>query len=367
MSIPLRRVVAPVDAATIRWLHQLALLPFLLPTFLPAQAATGVGIATIEVVDPVNGGRMPGFVFYPSSKPTTDVTLIGPYNVAATFDAAALPGGRPLVVISHGNAGSALGHHDLAVHLARHDFIVATLEHPGDNFHDQSGVGHSTTIVGRPIQVAATISTVLEDPRWKPLIDPDRIGVAGFSAGGYTSLLVVGAVPRFDRFIGYCERHPDDRTICADARRLGADAARNGQTLADVMAAAQKDIRRWGDTRDPRVTAAFVMAPLSLIFDSAGVAAIDRPVFLYYGENDAVLLPSENALHLQPLMKTLTGVRAVAGADHWVFIAPCSPELARSIGDICRDPAGVDRAKVHERVNADALAFFRETLGVTDR
>jgi predicted dienelactone hydrolase len=214
---------------------------------------------------------MPGFVFYPSTQPVKDATPIGPYHINATLGAPEQPGPKPLVVISHGNGGSALGHHDLATYLAAHGFVVATIEHPRDNFHDQSGVGYSSTLVGRPIEISETISALLDDPRWKPLIDPNRIGVAGFSAGGYTSLLLVGAVPQFNRFLAYCNRYPDDEPTCTDARRLTSPE--------DFLAQAQKDLTRWGATADPRVKAAFVMAPLSLIFDAAGAASIDRPVF----------------------------------------------------------------------------------------
>ena len=107
------------------------------------------------------------------------------------------------------------------------------------------------------------------------------------------------------------------------------------------------------------------MAPLSLVFDKAGAATIDRPVFLYYGQNDHVLPPLENAQHIQALISTLAGVKVVPHADHWVFLAPCSTELARDAGEICTDPPGVDRSKVHTQINADALAFFRKALNVT--
>jgi predicted dienelactone hydrolase len=63
-----------------------------------------------------------------------------------------------------------------------------------------------------------------------------------------------------------------------------------------------------------------------------------------------------------PLVKTLAGVRKVPKADHWVFLAPCSAELAKTAGAICRDPAGVNRVRAHAQLNADALAFFRKTL-----
>jgi predicted dienelactone hydrolase len=298
------------------------------------------------------------------STQATSTTVVGPYHVAASLDAPAIPGAKPLVMISHGNGGSALGHHDLATYLASHDFIVAALEHPRDNFHDTSGVGHASVLVGRPIQVKATISTLLADPRWKNLIDANRIGVAGFSAGGYTSLLVVGAVPQFPRFLDYCRRHPDDPNTCGGTKQLTTEAASHGQTLEQYVAALQNSLARWGSTADPRVKAAFVMAPLSLIFAQTCAAAIDRPVFLYYGQDDHVLLPPENAAHLRPLIPTLAGVKVVPKADHWVFLSPCSPELTKDAPVICSDPPGVDRVAVHAQIQVDALAFFRKTLDV---
>jgi predicted dienelactone hydrolase len=217
-------------------------------------------------------------------------------------------------------------------------------------------------MIGRPIQVKATISMLLDDPHWKTLIDPGRIGVAGFSNGGYTSLLVLGAVPQFTRFVDYCKAHPDDPSVCGYLKQLVAQLATQGLTTTQMLTAMQGELHRWGDTHDPRVKAAFVMAPLSLIFDKAGLAPIDRPVFLYYGQDDEVLRPDYNALHIAPLIKTLVDVKMIPNAGHYVFLAPCSPELTKQVPELCRDPSGVDRVAAHARINADALAFFRRTL-----
>src|SRR3546814_14387701 len=104
------------------------------------------------------------------------------------------------------------------------------------------------------------------------------------------------------------------------------------------------------------------MPPQCISFDASGAAGIDRPVVLYYGEDDRVLLPSENALHVAPLISTLAGIRSVPNAGHWVLLAPCSEALAKEVGEICRDPAGVDRGEVHAPANADALEFFRQAV-----
>ena len=337
--------------------RMLTLALLLAPVIAIAQAVTGVGFQSITIHDPVNGGTTPGFVFYPSAQPSK-ITWRGSYEVHATPDAPPIVGAKPLVVISHGHSGSDLGHHDLAVYLASHGFVVATVEHPRDNFHDTSGVGSAAVLDGRPIQVKATIDELLNDPRWKALIDPNRIGVTGFSAGGYAALMVVGAVPRFDLYVGYCERHPQDPD-CGLLEKLQSQG-----TATAALAALQASVDHWGKPNDPRVKAAFVMAPLSLVFDQAGLAHVDRPVFLYYGQDDQVLMPKENVLHIAPLIKRLTGIEMIPKAGHYVFLSPCSAQLTKDAPDICKDPPGVDRVAEHQKINASALAFFRKTLGV---
>lgn len=344
--------------------YLLAFMLFVVPAVSCAETANGVGFRSISVRDPVNGGTMPGYVFYPSAQ-AEGVTWRGPYELAATADASAIPGAKPLVVISHGHGGSALGHHDLATYLASHGFVVATLEHPKDNFHDSDGDGHAVVMAGRPIQVSATITYLLGDSIWEPLIDRDRIGVAGFSNGGYTSLLLVGAVPRFARFIEYCQNSPDDQSICGGADQLKAESGSQGRTIEQAMAKMQSDLTRWGSTKDPRVKGAFVMAPLGLIFSQQGLERIKRPTLLYYAADDQVLRPLHNALHIAPLIPTLAAVKAVPKAGHYVFLAPCTPQLANEVPDLCGDPPGVDRVQVHAEINEAALAFFRKTLAAS--
>lgn len=347
---------------TIRPWFWLALLLLALPVAAFAQT-TGVGFQAISIHDPVNGGAMPGYVFYPSTQ-AKGVTRVGPYKLDATRNASAIPGAKPLVVISHGHGGSNLGHHDLAVYLASRGFIVATLQQPGDNWQDTSGTGKAVVLDGRPIQVKATISMLLHDPSWQTLIDPNRIGVTGFSAGGYTALMIVGAVPRFDRFVGYCKEQPQDAEDCALLQKWQSGGAAGAAEMKARLAALRAGLSRWGNPHDPRVKAAFVMAPLSLVFDKAGLTPIDRPVFLYYGQNDPVLIPKYNVLHIAPLIKTLVDIKMIPDAGHYVFLSPCSPSLAKNAPEICNDPPGVDRVMVHARINADALKFFRKTLDI---
>jgi hypothetical protein len=50
-------------------------------------------------------------------------------------------------------------------------------------------------------------------------------------------------------------------------------------------------------------------------------------------------------------------------ASHFVFLAPCSPQLAAAVPRICTDvPAGFDRAAFHREFNASVAKFFRDHL-----
>lgn len=350
------------DYRNVRPWCYLALVLLLIPVLAFAQVGTGVGFQPINVHDPVTGDTMPGYVFYPSAH-AKGATWVGLYKLHATRGVPAIPGPKPLVVISHGHGSSNLGLHSLATYLASHGFIVATLQHPKDNYLDTSGAGTSAVLVGRPIQVKATISMLLRHSRWKALIDPNRIGVAGYSAGGYTALMVVGAVPQFSRWISFCERYAHNVAMCAGLKNAEGvvEAASAKAHFADV----QSDLNHWGDPHDPRVKAAFAMAPVGFVFNKPGLASIDRPVFLYYAQDSNILPPKANALHIAPLIKTLVDIKMIPKARHFVFIGPCSTKLATVVPRICNIPPGANRVKATAQINADALHFFRKALNVS--
>lgn len=307
----------------------------------PAPKPTGIGVIVRETRDPITGAALPIAMLYPAAAPTRS-TQIGPYEIAATRDAPPAAGTYPLVAISHGHAGSLWGHHDLATALARAGYVVALVEHVGDSWRDQSGFRSDRSLYGRAYQVSATLDAALAEPLLSTHVDASRIAVAGFSAGGYTALLLVGAEPRWPLVPAYCARHPDDTEIC-------------GGPMRQELTPAQRR-----PTRDPRIRAAFVMAPLAIPFREGELRAITAPVFLAWAADDRVLLPDENAAAIAPLFPAtvLRGTRVIAGAGHFVFLAPCSAALARDAPPLCSDPPGIDRRQVHATLAADAIRLF---------
>jgi predicted dienelactone hydrolase len=305
----------------------------------------GAGFLDLQLTDPVEGGTMAAIVFYPT-KSDGGATQVGPFTIAATRGSAPAPGPYPLIVHSHGTGGSHLGHHDTLAALARAGFVAAAVEHPRDNYRDDSGFATDLQIIGRPHHIVALIDGVLAHATVGPLVDRARIGMAGFSAGGYTALLIAGAVPNFSLQEAY------RRAVPNDPLRGRADAADKRRRKPDLKLVS-----------DPRVKAIFVMAPaLGFVFDKAGLAKVEVPVRLYRPTADEILAHPWNAERIAQMLPKPPEYSLIEGAGHYAFLGPCPPLLATRIPEICKDPRGIDRAAIHARVNAEMIDFFRRTL-----
>ncbi len=324
-------------------LHRaIALIALLLGTSAAAAEAPGVGFRELAMKDPVGGGPMSGLVFYPAAQPAKPLP-VALFLVDAGRELEPVPGRYPLVLISHGHAGNRWGHHDLATELARKGFIVATLDHPGDNFRDTSGAGTDAVWLGRAWQLRALLDAVLAEGTVGASVDPGRVGALGFSAGGYTVLLLAGAVPDFGRLERHCKTRKK-AVLCAELAKVRA-------TRPDLK-----------NTAEPRIRSVFSMAPVGVFFDKAGLKHVKVPVRLYAAAKDEVLPVADHAAHVRASLPTPPEYTLIPRAGHYVFLAPCTPESAEQAQELCMDAPGVDREKLHRELAADAERFFSRTL-----
>ncbi|WP_164018893.1 alpha/beta hydrolase family protein [Pyxidicoccus trucidator] len=325
-------------------LHRaLPLLALLLSTSVLAEAQ-GVGFRELTMKDPVGGGAMGGLVFYPAAQLSQPLP-VGLWLVDAGRDLEPVPGRYPLVLISHGHGGDRWGHHDFATALAREGFIVASLNHPGASFKDSNGPAASTDEVwlGRAWHMKTLLDTVLADPTVGASVDPGRVGALGFSAGGYTVLLLAGAKPDLGRLERYCKTRKQ-AVLCGMLPKVRA-------TRPDLQA-----------TAEPRVRAVFSMAPVGVFFDKARLKDVKVPVRLYAAAKDEVLPVADHAGHVRASLPTPPEYTLVPRAGHYVFLAPCTPESKDEAQELCMDPPGVDRVKLHRELATDAVRFFTRTL-----
>ncbi len=308
----------------------------------PVWAAAGY-----ERLQATDGEQKPLEValWYPTEAAAEGVDL-GPFTLNIARGGAVAGKGLPLVVISHGNGGSSLGHHDTAVALAEAGFVVAAVTHTGDNHADQS---KEALMMERPRHVSRVIDHLLTKWRDRDRIDAKRIGVFGFSSGGFTALVVVGGAADLGRVGPHCAQHRSDYACQVIARRPNEAAAAG---VAGVQSG-----------RDARVRAAVVVAPaLGFTFTKASLAAISVPIQLWRAEDDVVLPHPWYAEAVRAGLPKSVDYREVPKAGHFDFLAPCTPRFASMAPPLCSSQPGFDRVAFHREFNAAVVAFFEKAL-----
>ena len=254
----------------------------------------------------------------------------------------------PLIVISHGTGGGASSHYDTALALADAGFVVVALTHTGDNYKDQSLQFSRRNFIDRPRQVSRVIDYMLNGWDGHASIDPARIGMFGFSAGGFTTLILLGGTADFNLATLFCHDHPED---------WGCQHAKD-------KAAASADDRKPAEWHhDPRVKVGVIAAPaLGHTSTKAGLAAVTQPIQLWRAERDQVAPNQWNADVVKAVLPNPPDDHPVSLAGHFAFLAPCSEALAKIAPYICQDDTGFDRAAFHQQFNQALVDFFKAKL-----
>src|ERR1700759_1259356 len=152
-----------------------------------AMPALAAGFEQIMVPAPACAPLAVG-VWYPSDAPAAPQRL-GLFEQTVANRGAVAGRGLPLIVMSHGTGGSFEGHYDTALALADAGFVVAAVTHTGDNYRDKSQVGRPDR---RPRHIKLLIDYMLASWQHHDVLDPARVGMFGFSAGGFTALVAIG-------------------------------------------------------------------------------------------------------------------------------------------------------------------------------
>ena len=308
----------------------------------PPATPPSVGLREVVLPDSLEPAGIRTWLWYPTRVPP-EPWMANIYLVHTRTNPVPVPGRKPLIVLSHGSFGYVFALHHYAEYLATHGYIVATPMHPHDNNADSSGTHTDLQLVGRSRHIARTIDGVLRDPIIGPLVDEQRIGLVGFSAGGFTALTVLGAMPDFARINEYCEGNRDDGVVCSGG-------------FEGKVRIERPD---WRQTPDPRVKAAVLMAPgMGFMFPRKTLQTVTKPVLMYRAASDQAIRHPYSEEWIAENLGRQPEYHVVPG-EHLVFIAPCPPGRT---ADVCTDPPGVDRHVVHATINAGMVDFFERTL-----
>lgn len=281
-----------------------------------------VGLRTLAVPE----GR--AWALYPGRGEARHVAF-GPYAVEVAEGAEPVGTRLPVVVVSHGKTGSPWTYRGLALAIARSGFVVALVEHAGDNRADPSRTGTLANLEARPRMVRSALDALASDDVLRDHADPARAAVVGHSIGAYTALAVAGGRP-------WC----------------GPDEAPDGAPRAvDV-------------TRDPRVRTLVLLAPAAFWYAPSGsLSSVDVPILLRTGEKDAIAPGSHGHLVVAGVARPeLVDHVVVPNAGHFSFQSPFPEAMRRPDFPPANDPEGFDRSAYEPVLAREVVAFLQKNL-----
>ena len=291
-------------------------------------------------------------VLGPPDRPVRDVG-----SVAANAALTTARERRPVILLSHGFGGTARIMGWFGIAMARGGYIVIAVDHPGNNGIDEMTVPGAILYWDRADDLRAALEAVERDPIIGSHLDLTRLGVAGFSYGGFTALVAGGARVDPSRLARFCAANPDDG-VCRPQREFAITPEQVAETYSRPETAV--DLARAGDDHSvPGVRAVFAMAPaLVQALDPTSLANLRIPAHIVLGDADGVAPPATNGLVAAKLIPGAE-LQQLANVGHYDFLATCT-DAGRKVVPICN--VRVPQADTHNQAITAAQDFFGRNL-----
>jgi predicted dienelactone hydrolase len=197
------------------------------------------------------------------------------------------------------------------------------------------------------------------------VLDVQRVGHEGMSAGGLPSVSLAGAQWSPSRLAAHCDAHiADDFSSCVGlATELTGDAF-DGLKLA--VARRVVDWKFGNETtpqgwNEPRIAAVVAAVPMAVPIDMASLAQPRVPLGLVRAGKDAWLAPRWHIDAVRAVCKSCTLLADMAGGGHGSILSPQVPDLPPRAARLLNDPPGFDRAAV-PLAYAAITRFFVQNL-----
>ena len=160
-----------------------------------------------------------------------------------------------------------------------------------------------------PFEVSRAIDAITQDARFAPLVDAQRVGLWGMSAGGHTALTLAGGRWSPARLLAHC---------------TGAASALNGNGGDGIKKAVAMPLIRWhlwGDNAwyghtDARIQAIVAGVPVAADFDLATLAKPVVPLGLIQAGKDLWLVPKFHSAAVIEACKTCEVLANLPTAGH---------------------------------------------------
>jgi predicted dienelactone hydrolase len=302
---------------------------------LTATLAQAAGLRGIDIPADAAGPAIHGMIWYPCTEPPGEIRL-DEFIVPGVAGCPLARDHLPLIAFSHGQGAGLLINHDTAETLADQGFIVAAINHPGDNGRDLSRSDDLSGFNERPTDIKRLIDFVTGASPFAARIDQDRIGFFGYSRGAYAGLVLIGANPDWaGAASSYCQQ-------------------RQGPICQQILG---RKFPSQPLTHDPRIKAAVIVDPWALFFSAESLAPIKAPIQLWASERGGFGVLLHDVAALNANLPAQHEYHVVPNAEHLAFCAPfqAGPEL-------CADAPGFERVAFHKEFNSAVTQFFQEHL-----
>src|SRR5258708_7116064 len=306
-----------------------------------APMADAAGFRFIDIPADASGPALTGAVWSPCAAPPQEIKFRF-VTIAAVRNCPVAGEGLPLIVVSHGSGGWFGAYRDTAAMLADAGFVVAALDHPGDNAPDHSRTHELSILLDRPPDIRRLAEFLLAARSEASKLDGERIGFFGFSRGAYTGLMIAGGRLDIPRIAPICPEGFIDG-MCAEIRK--------------------GEIPTQRPSEDPRFKAA-VLADLEFgrAFTLQVLENVKAPIQLWASARGGDGVLPEDGATIDRNLPAKPEYHVVPNSAHFAFMAPCSAEAAKALPEICADAGAFDRVAFHKEFNAATLAFFRQHL-----
>ena len=311
-----------------------------------------VGARQELLADLLAGKVVDTMIWYPAVKAAEPpVSYLGLLPGAALDEPSPHPEAPfPIVLFSHGFRGIHVQSYAITERIASHGFVVVAPNHAGNTLFDFSATDEQVAEValGRPGDMAfslAQVTALSATPgHWaEGLVDATRVAILGHSFGGWTTLVVAGAVVDADAGQAQCGAGTDADIFCPYIAHWppGTQLA-----MAPPM---------------PGLKAAVALAPGGVAsFAPGGLDTVSVPTLVMGGSLDQT---TPLALETMPIYDALPGPRAlgvIEGASHMSYTNICDvPGSDLFMPDFCGLEGVVDSGVAHRAAAALAVAWLR--------
>ncbi len=338
-------------------------------------ADVNVGMENFEIVDEKRlawrgeeARPIKSQVFYPTLDTAVETLKICPPGremfVAGqvVFDAKpVVKKPMPLVIMSHGTGGSAVQMLWLAEKLVKSGYLVVGVNHHGNTaVEDKKYVEGFVLWWERANDLGVVLQQLKKSTAWSSKIDWTRVGVAGFSLGGYTAVSSVGGITDSTLLEKFCASEQRDLGCELPPELEGVDLDVDKMKDSAVVQASLK--REDESHQSPEIKAAFVIAPaVAQAFTEKSLKNISVPVEVVSGNDDKVAPANSNAKRISSLIPAAS-YSELNGVGHYTFISNCTDVGKKYLALLCKDNKDVVRQDVHDKVADRAVDFFNARL-----